>query len=71
MRLEQDQPAGTVPGADPADRADPACPRAVEPTALLPRRTPGDSLNGRPVRQVQRRAGPEILLRVIDGLNRL
>ena len=71
MRLQQDQHARDVPGADPADYADPAHPPTVLPAALLPRRVPGGSLSGRQVNKVQRQVSPEILFRVIAGLERL
>ncbi len=61
---------GTTPTANAA--ADPARPDAARLSApALPQREPGAALGGRPVRKARQRASPELLKRVIDGLNQL
>jgi hypothetical protein len=64
---------GEIPvGATGAARTDPPLSGAVMPAApVLPRRNPSATLAAAPGRQVRPRPGPELLRRVLDGLNRL
>jgi hypothetical protein len=67
------QALGEVPtGATGNARTDPPlCGAAVPAAPALPRRNPGALLAATPGRQVRPRPGPELLRRVLDGLNGL
>jgi hypothetical protein len=70
MGVRMNTTLATTPTANAA--ADPVRPYAAHLSAsALPQREPGASLGGRPVRKVRQRASPELLKRVIDGLNQL